>query len=260
MTASERAIRVLILGGTAEARELASVLADRPEFNVTLSLAGRTASPLPHAVPVRSGGFGGADGLAATLRAERIAVLVDATHPYAAIMSANAVLAAASAGVDLLALRRAAWTRRSGDNWIEVGTAAEAAGAIGDEPRRVFLALGRKELAPFAAAPQHIYLVRSVDPVEKPLDLPNAAYISARGPFREADDRALLEENGIEILVSKNSGGDASYSKIAAARALGIPVVMLKRPCLPDVASVESVGEIVAWLDHAITSATARGV
>ncbi|MGI8725611.1 MAG: cobalt-precorrin-6A reductase [Methyloceanibacter sp.] len=253
-------MRILILGGTAEARQLAGALAGQPAFDVTLSLAGRTAAPLAQGVPVRSGGFGGAEGLADYLRAERIGALIDATHPYAAIMSANAAKAARAAKVKLLALRRSPWTQRSGDNWIEVGTVAEAARAIGEEPSRVFLALGRKELAPFAQAPQHIYLVRSVDPVEKPLDLPNAAYISARGPFREADDLALLQENGIDIVVSKNSGGDASYSKIAAARALGLPVIMLKRPALPEVTSVERVGEVVAWLDHAIAPATARGV
>ena len=253
-------MRILILGGTAEARQLAGALAGRPAFDVTLSLAGRTAAPLAQGVPVRSGGFGGAGGLADYLRAERMSALIDATHPYAAIMSANAAKAARAAKVKLLALRRMPWTQRSGDNWIEVGTVAEAAQAIGDKPSRVFLALGRKELAPFAQAPQHVYLVRSVDPVEKPLDLPNASYISARGPFREADDLALLQENGIDIVVSKNSGGDASYSKVAAARALGLPVIMLKRPTLPEVTSVETVGEVVAWLDHAITPAAARGV
>ena len=206
---------------------LAQELAGRADLAVTLSLAGRTAEPLPQAVPVRSGGFGGAEGLAAYLRAERIAALIDATHPYAAVISANAARAAEIARVPLLALRRPAWKRQAGDTWIEVATVGDAVEALGEAPRRVFLALGRKELAPFAAAPQHVYLVRSVDPVDPPLDVPQASYLTARGPFTEEADRALLETHRIEIIVAKNSGGDATYGKIAAARALGIPVIML---------------------------------
>jgi precorrin-6A/cobalt-precorrin-6A reductase len=260
MTGSARIRHVLILGGTAEARRLAERLAGRGDLAVTLSLAGRTAEPAPQAVPVRRGGFGGADGLAAYLREERIDALIDATHPYAANISANAASAAAIAGVPLLALRRPPWQREEGDDWVEVGTVEDAIGVLGNAPRRVFLALGRKELAPFAAAPQHVYLVRSVDPVDPPLAVPHASYIAARGPFTEQEDRTLLESHRIEVIVAKNSGGDATYGKIAAARALGIPVVMLKRPVLPDVASVATIDAAVAWLDHASAPSTARGV
>ena len=206
------------------------------------------------------GGFGGAEGLAAFLRAERIDALIDATHPFAAVISANAARAAELAGVSLLALRRPPWRREAGDNWIEVATIGDAAQALGGAPRRVFLALGRKDLAPFIAAPQHVYLVRSVDPVDPPLALPHATYIAARGPFTEQADRALLETHRIERIVAKNSGGNATYGKIAAARTLHIPVIMLKRPALPDVASVGTVNEVLAWLDHAIAPSTARGV
>ncbi len=132
--------------------------------------------------------------------------------------------------------------------------------ALGQAPRRVFLALGRKELAPFVAAPQHLYLVRSVDPVDPPLAVPQAIYLTARGPFSEAEDRALLERHGIDAIVAKNSGGAASYGKIAAARALHLPVIMLKRPALPETPSVEKIEDVVAWLDHAVTFAAARGV
>ena len=208
MAGSARIRKILILGGTAEARALAQDLAGRADLAVTLSLAGRTAEPLPQAVPVRSGGFGGVDGLAAYLRAERIDALIDATHPYAAVISANAARAAEIARVPLLALRRAAWKKQAGDNWTEVATVEDAVTALGETPRRVFLTLGRKELAPFAAAPQHVYLVRSVDPVDPPLAVPQASYIAARGPFTEAADRALLETHRIEIIVAKNSGGD----------------------------------------------------
>jgi precorrin-6A/cobalt-precorrin-6A reductase len=124
---------------------------------------------------------------------------------------------------------------------------------LGDAPRRVFLALGRNEIAPFGAAPQHHYLVRSVDPVDPPLAVPSAAYVQARGPFREEDDRELLAAHGIDVVVSKNSGGAAAYGKIAAARALGIAVVFLRRPALPEVPAVERVADAVAWLGHAPT-------
>jgi precorrin-6A/cobalt-precorrin-6A reductase len=253
-------MQILILGGTAEARQLASALADRKIFAVTLSLAGRTAEPVPQPVPVRRGGFGGADGLAHYLRDQRIDVLIDATHPYAVAISANAAKAAAVANVKLFALRRPPWKEVAGDNWVEVNTVAEAVTALGQTPRRVFVALGRKELAPFEAAPQHFYLVRSVDPVDPPLAVPHAEYVTARGPFGESEDRALLERHRIEAIVAKNSGGSATYGKIAAARALGLPVVMLKRPALPDVESVNSVEQVLDWLDHALTLSTARGV
>ena len=239
---------------------LAAALARRNDCSVTLSLAGRTAEPAPQPVPVRRGGFGGAEGLARYLRDERIDVLIDATHPYAAVISANAAAAAREAGVKLLALRRPAWEKCAGDNWLEVVTVEDAVRALGAAPRRVFLALGRKELRPFDSAPQHFYLVRSVDPVEPPLAVPRAQYITARGPFSEADDRALLEAHRIDIVVAKNSGGDATYGKIAAARRLGLPVVMLKRPMLRDVPSVATVDDALRWLDHALTLSAARGV
>jgi precorrin-6A/cobalt-precorrin-6A reductase len=251
---------ILILGGTAQARRLAAALAGRGDLAVTLSLAGRTMKPAPQAVPVRSGGFGGADGLARYLRDERIEVLIDATHPYAATISTNAAQAARATGVKLLALERPPWTKMGGDDWTEVASIADAVTAIGPAPRRVFLALGRNELQPFAAAPQHDYLIRSVDPVDPPLDVPRATYITARGPFTEDGDRALLERHEIEMIVAKNSGGDATYGKIAAARALHLPVIMLQRPAVPDVLSVATVEQVLAWLDHALTLSTARGV
>ncbi len=251
---------ILILGGTAEARRLAAMLAEREGLAVALSLAGRTAKPAPQAVPVRSGGFGGADGLARHLSDEAIDVLIDATHPYAAAISANAAQAARAAGVKLLALKRPPWTKVAGDDWIEVDSVEDAVAALGNAPRRVFVALGRNELEPFAEAPRHAYLIRSVDPVDPPLAVPHATYITARGPFAEAEDRALLQRHKIDTIVAKNSGGDATYGKIAAARALGLPVIMLKRPALPDVPSVATVEEVVAWLDHAMAPSTARGV
>ena len=243
-----------------EARQLAERLARRSNLAVTLSLAGRTAAPALQPVPVRVGGFGGAQGLADYLLHQKIDVLIDATHPYAATISVNAAVAAPRARVALLALRRAGWLPVAGDRWIEVGDVAGAVQALGNMPRHVFLALGRKEVAPFADAPQHSYLVRSVEAMLPPLMVPDAVYVTGRGPFAEADERTLLEQHRIEIIVAKNSGGPATYGKIAAARTLSLPVIMLRRPWLPAVEAVETVDDAVVWLDHASALATARGV
>jgi len=253
--------RVLILGGTTEARLVGERLAKRNGLEVTLSLAGRTASPVPHAVPVRIGGFGGASGLADYLTAECIDALIDATHPYATVISENAATAARQTGVAFISLRRAPWRVVAGDRWIEVNDTDAAVRAIGAASRGVFVALGRNELAPFAGAPpQHRYLVRSVDPVDPPLPLPHVTYITARGPFSEADDRALMEKHKIDVVIAKNSGGNAAYGKIAAARALGIGVILVRRPPEAEAPSVETIDAAIEWLDHALTSATARGV
>jgi precorrin-6A/cobalt-precorrin-6A reductase len=252
--------RILILGGTTEARELAERLANRSELEVVVSLAGRTKSPAPQPAPVRSGGFGGAAGLADYLIREKIDALIDATHPYADVISANASAAARQSGVPLLALRRPAWVAVGGDLWEEVADVAAAVRMLGSRPRRVFVTLGRNELGSLTDAPQHFYLIRSVDPIDPPLPLPQAIYLTARGPFTEADDRALMVLHGIDVVIAKNSGGTASYGKIAAARALGIEVIMLRRPPPSDAPAVETVDAVIAWLDHALTSAVARGV
>jgi precorrin-6A/cobalt-precorrin-6A reductase len=252
--------RILILGGTTEARQLAGKLARREDFSVTLSLAGRTESPVAQGVPVRVGGFGGAAGLAAHLCEEDVDLLIDATHPYAARISANAAEAARQAGVLILALRRPGWEPVAGDRWTLADSAAAAASALGKAPRRVFLAIGRQEAGAFEAAPQHRYLIRSVDPVEPKLAVPAADYLLARGPFPEAAERALLEKHGIDAIVSKNSGGEATYGKIAAARALGIEVVMVRRPVLPDVPSAETVDALAAMVDHLFDPVAERGV
>ena len=211
-------------------------------------------------MPVRSGGFGGAVGLAAYLVNERIDILIDATHPYASVISANAVAAAHETDVRFVALRRPPWVAVAGDRWSEVSNVREAVRTLGRVPRRVFVALGRNELAPFKDAPQHHYLIRTVDPVDPPLPLPHVVYVTGRGPFSEANDRALMTAHGIDVVIAKNSGGSATYGKIAAARSLHLPVIMLQRPAQPDVPSAETVEEVVAWLDHALTLSTARGV
>jgi precorrin-6A/cobalt-precorrin-6A reductase len=250
---------VLILGGTTEARELAQALVGR-DFFTTMSLAGRTVTPAAQPVPVRRGGFGGVEGLADYIRAHYVDVLLDATHPYARRISWNATAAARQTGIPILAVSRPPWTAVEGDNWVDVEDARDAVRALGETPRRVFLTIGRQELEPFSQAPQHQYLIRSVDPVEPPLEAPNVHYYLARGPFTESDDRELLMRHSIDAVVAKNSGGSATYSKIAAARSLGIPVFLFRRPPAPDSPSVTSVASAVAWLDHALGREVPRGV
>ncbi|HTV69163.1 MAG TPA: cobalt-precorrin-6A reductase [Rhizobiaceae bacterium] len=263
MASTRSATRILILGGTAEARQLAGRLAASAEFDVNLSLAGRTEKPVAHPVPVRVGGFGGPEGLAQHLRESGVDILVDATHPYAAQISANAAEAAAKTGVPIVALRRPPWTTSTADHWEDVDDASAAADRlVASEKRlRVFLALGRQELTPFERAPQHFYLIRSVDPVEPRLILPDAQYIVARGPFEEVDESDLFQTNRIDIIVCKNSGSSATYAKLAAARQLDIRVLMIRRSALPDVPSGETVDEVLAMIDHLVTSvAKKRGV
>ncbi|HWK68726.1 MAG TPA: cobalt-precorrin-6A reductase [Rhizobiaceae bacterium] len=247
--------RILILGGTAEARKLAGRLAMRDDLAVTLSLAGRTLEPAAQPVPVRSGGFGGAEGIAAYLRDQRISLLIDATHPYAARISANAARAAAMTGVPMLRLYREAWRPAKGDRWLTVADAEDATRALGEAPRRVFLALGRQEIAAFQNAPRHFYLIRSVDPVEPPLAVPDAVYVLGRGPFDEAGELELLKAHRIDAIVCKNSGGAATYGKLVAARGLGIPVFMFRRPDEPDVPRAGSIEAALAMLDHLLASA-----
>lgn len=251
--------RILILGGTTEARELAERLAKRADLEIVVSLAGRTKSPAPQPVPVRIGGFGGAAGLATYLCKERIDALIDATHPYADTISANARAAARQTGLPLIALRRPPWRAVAGDRWSEAFDVVDAVRRLGERPRQIFVTLGRTELTPLATAPQHFYLIRSVDPVGPPLPLPRVRYVTERGPFTEADDHALMSAHAIDGVIAKNSGGNASYGKIAAARALGIEVIMLRRPASLDGLAVDSLEEVIAWLAHAIASAMARG-
>lgn len=252
--------RILILGGTTESRRLAGKLAERGDCEITLSLAGRTETPMAQPVPVRSGGFGGAQGLAAYLRDHAIDLMIDATHPFAARISANAAEASRLVGTPLFALRRPAWELHEGERWTSVASMPEAVTALGETPKRVFLAIGRQEAFHFEAAPQHSYLVRSVDPVTPPLALPDVRYILSAGPFAETDEHRLLTENRIDIIVAKNSGGDATYGKIAAARRLGLPVIMVERQPTPDVRAVGTVAEALLAVDHILSPAMKRGV
>lgn len=241
-------MRVLVLGGTSEATRLAALLAARPDVEATLSLAGRTSRPAPQPIPTRVGGFGGAEGLADHIRAERISLLVDATHPFAERISANAVRAAEMAAIPLVALTRAPWTPVAGDRWTEVDGLEAAALAIGAAPRRVLLTVGRLGLAAFASAPQHFYIVRSIDPPET--DLPSARVVLDRPPFDAEAERALMVREVIDVLVTKNSGGAATYGKIEAARALGLPVILVRPPVRAAVPTVQDPEAVMDFLDH----------
>lgn len=216
----------------------------------TISLAGRVNAPAPQALPHRVGGFGGVPGLIAYLRENGITHLIDATHPFAAQMSAHAVVASAQTGVKLIALTRPPWRAEAGDDWIPVADFAEAAAALAGPRRRVLLAVGRLHLEEFAVQPQHHYVLRLVDQPRIPPPFPDHHGIISRGPFSEEGDLALMREHGIELVVSKNSGGGGAYAKIAAARRLGLPVVMIDRPCLKARREVFSVAEVMEWIAH----------
>lgn len=252
-------MNVLILGGTTEASAIAAALAHHPWVRPVLSLAGRTRAPVLPAVPARRGGFGGADGLAAYLRAQGVAALIDATHPFAAQISRNARAAAQQAGVPMVTVSRPPWVAGPGDRWTDVADMPAAARALGAAPRLVFLTVGQQELAPFRLAPWHHYLIRSVEAPDPALLPPAARCIAARGPFREDAERALLERERIEMVVTKNSGGTAVAPKLAAARALGIPVVMVARPAAAPGGTVPDAAGALAWLDH-VDAPWKRGV
>jgi precorrin-6A/cobalt-precorrin-6A reductase len=240
--------RALILGGTADASLLASAIA-RARMDAVYSYGGRTRAPADQPLPTRIGGFGGVSGLADYIRREGITHVIDATHPFAAEMSRNAVAACAETGTPLIALERAPWDQASGDDWAEVADVTAAVAALPEAPATIFLAIGRQHIAPFATKPQHAYTLRFVDPPEAPLPFP-AEMIVSRGPFALDGELEMLRARGISSIVARNSGGDGARAKIDAARMLGLPVIMISRPKLPERQRVESVAEIMQWLGH----------
>jgi precorrin-6A/cobalt-precorrin-6A reductase len=240
---------ILLLGGTTQASALARLLADA-WVQATLSYAGRTNAPRGQPVPVRVGGFGGVEGLAQYLRDHRVTHLVDATHPFAATISANAVAAAGLAGVPLMALSRPAWTPEAGDDWTHVPDIAGAIAALAGPARRVMLALGRMHVDAFAAQPQHHYLLRFVDaPATRPI-LPQHSLVVDRGPFTPEADIQLMRDHGIDLLLCKNAGGSGAEAKLVAARALGLPVMLIDRPVLPQRTEVDDPQAVMDWLGH----------
>jgi precorrin-6A/cobalt-precorrin-6A reductase len=242
-------MRVLILGGTTEASDIARGLA-AAGVTAVFSYAGRTASPVAQPLPTRIGGFGGVDGLAEYVRHERITHVIDATHPFAAQISCNAVSACAQTGTPLIAYAREPWVAEPADQWRPVRTTEEAVAALPESPARIFLAIGRQHLLPFAVQPQHFYLLRLVDAPTTNLPLPNAEIVLARGPFTAAGDLALLRYHRISHVVARNAGGEGAKAKLEAARALGLPVIMIDRPIPPERRMAQSVEEIMRWLNQ----------
>lgn len=246
--------RILILGGTTEARDLAAAVTARfgSRIDVVTSLAGRTAAPADYVGRTRIGGFGGAAGLAAYLKDERIDLLVDATHPFATRISAHAGEAAAMVGLDLLEFVRPAWTPRSGDDWTMVVDASTAAAAVRSLGHRVFLSFGGRELGAFATLTDKRFLVRRIEPPAQRLPLPEYEITLGRGPFSFDAERDLLRRHRIDVLVTKASGGDATRAKLDAARDLRVPVVMIQRPTRSADINVATVVDAVGWIAAAL--------
>jgi precorrin-6A/cobalt-precorrin-6A reductase len=244
--AGQREMRILILGGTTEASALARRLAGHEDIQAVLSLAGRTRNPVTPPIPFRVGGFGGVEGLKSYLAGQKIDVVVDATHPFAAQMSRHAVAACRTLALPIAGFSRAAWTEQDGDRWTPVADMAAAVDALGARPRRVFLTVGGVRLGAFAVAPWHWYLVRTIDP---PDGLQFQRLILARGPFAVEAEIALMRDEAIDVLVTRNSGGTATQAKIDAARALGIQVVIVDRPPTEDYPAFDQLDDVMAWIE-----------
>jgi precorrin-6A/cobalt-precorrin-6A reductase len=241
--------KLLILGGTGDALRL-SMQASALDLVVIYSLAGRTAQArMDHdgnAAQIRVGGFGGVSGLVAYLQQENIDLVIDATHPFAHQISGNAAAAAAICGLPRLLLQRSAWEPVAGDRWLSVQSHADAAALLPGLAQRIFLTIGRQELNCYAHLSELWFLMRSIDPPSDPV--PPGVVLLEQGPFALAAEQNLLQQHQIELIVSKNSGGSATYAKIVAARELGLPVVMVERPVMPVGDQVSTVGEALQWL------------
>lgn len=246
--------RILILGGTSEAMELARALARKPEIVAVMSLAGRTGHPILPPIAYRIGGFGGVDGLIAYLKENSITAVIDATHPFAAQMSRHAAAACDTLRVPRLVFTRPAWSPCDEDRWISAVDTEFAVDALGEIPRRIFLTVGRLSLPAFRRAPQHLYLVRSIDGPDEADCPPHMKLHLARGPFDINAERLLMAENSIEIIVTKNSGGKATDAKLRAARGLGLQVIMIERPAIPESRLVYDLAEVLEFIDtHNVT-------
>jgi len=243
--------KVLILGGTGEALALAKRLVALPEISVISSLAGRTRDPSLPPGEVRVGGFGGVEGLIGYLKENGISLLINATHPFAAAMSEHALAAHQQSSLPLLRLLRPAWRKQPDDTWIQAPNVQGAAGICRWLGKRVLLSVGSQEVDAFANLPRAHFFVRMVDPPSAPLPLFSGEVIAAKGPFELADERRLMLEREIDLVVTKNSGGDATFAKIAAARELSVPVVMIERPEIalhPGSETVETVDAAFDWV------------
>jgi precorrin-6A/cobalt-precorrin-6A reductase len=241
------AARVLILGGTSEASEIATHLAARSDVTVISSLAGRVSQPRLPAGVVRVGGFGGIAGLISYLVDEKIGVVIDATHPFASKISGNAELACNTLSLPLIALERPPWEPNEHDSWCTVPDAQAAASMVNHQRNRVFLSIGRQELGAFSNCEDAWFLVRAIDAPSETLPA-KSKLILKRGPFHLNDELQMLRSESISLIVSKNSGGPATYSKIEAARTLSIPVVMIDRPRKHNVPTVPQPDDVLQKL------------
>lgn len=249
-------MRVLLLAGTSEAREIAAQAALLPRVEVIASLAGATRAPMTVAARQRVGGFGGAEGLAAFLRAEAIDAVIDATHPFAARISANAAQAGAMTRVPVLHVLRPPWQPEEGDIWYDVEAEEDVAGLI-PPGRTVFLATGRQSLPRFANLAGRTVIARQIDPPQSPFPFPGGRYELGRPPFSVADEVGLFRRLGVDWLVVKNAGGTASRSKLDAARELGLPVAMLRRPAPPQGELAQDVAAALRWIRARLGAAAA---
>ena len=240
---------LLILGGTTEASALAQIIS-KTSINARLSYAGRVSRLRPSPIEKRIGGFGGVSGLVEYLKLEKITHVIDATHPFASQMSKNAIEACTLAGIPLAALTRPPWQKEIGDKWINVPNVEAAVQYLEIPKKRILLAIGRQSLSLFYAQPQHSYILRLVDPPERPFKFPDHSINISRGPFTIKNDTALFEKHKIELVIAKNSGGSGSYSKIEVARNLGVSVIMVERPKMPSRTEIFQVTAALNWINQ----------
>ncbi|GAB2749328.1 cobalt-precorrin-6A reductase [Salinifilum aidingensis] len=242
------AVRVLLLGGTGEAKQLAHLLDEHDSFHVVSSMAGRVRDPQLPAGEVRIGGFHGAEGLAGWLRDNAIDAVVDATHPFAAKMSASAAQATRETGVAAVVLRRPGWRQRRGDVWHRTPTLDGAAQLLRGLGRRVLLTTGRRSIGAFAGLDAHHFVLRCVDPPEPPVPA-HLEVVLDRGPYTVEQEHSLLRSHRVDVLVTKDSGGSMTSAKLTACRELGVPVVLVQRPPVPSgLASAETPEAALEWL------------
>ncbi len=243
---------LLILGGTGDAQRLAAVTQQISGLTVISSLAGRTQQPVLPPGQVRIGGFGGEQGLIDYLRDHKIDLVIDATHPFARQISENATRAVAVLGLKFLVLERSAWSATADDHWLEVADHQAAADLLPQLGQRIFLTIGRQELGFYVHLQNLWFLMRSIDPPDLPL-IPPGELLLAKGPFDLAAERELLLKYQIQAIVSKNSGGEATYAKILAAKELGLPVVMVQRPAIPTGERAHTVDQAIKWLQSQLS-------
>ncbi len=245
--------RVLILGGTGEAFVLAQILDKAGGFAIISSLAGRTRTPTIPPGLLRSGGFGGVTGLLKYLRDEAIEAVVDATHPYAARISNSAAKACKTLNLPHVQLVRPAWQKQAEDHWISVASVVDATESLRESGfERIFLTIGRQELKPFATMKDRWFLLRVIDEPKTPLGLENCEIVLGRGPFDTDAEAKLMKQHRVDAIVTKNSGGTATYGKIEAARRLKLPVVVVQRPAAEETDSVATPDEAAKWLKQLI--------